>query len=261
MDNSHHYHILGLQPNASEQDVRRAFKRLALKYHPDLCREPGAAQHFKAINRAHQVLKSQVPQGRFGQFDQPDNSSSHLSPLAGKIRQATLPISLEEVHRGVDRLVTIKLAKTQHQPAEIRQLKITLPEGLREGQLIHVNHHQQPLQLKIVYQSHQLFHCDGNHLYIKLPVTAQQAMEGGRHRLPAIEGDIEVEIPPHSRNGDTLKYHHAGLPAGNERGDLHVILYVEARHAKHRSACKLYRQTAGYQATSGQFDSNTKFQA
>ena len=48
--------ILGVVENASDQEIRRAFRRLALKYHPDVNRDPEAEERFKEIYEAYQAL-------------------------------------------------------------------------------------------------------------------------------------------------------------------------------------------------------------
>lgn len=57
MDYKDYYKILGVERNASEDDIRKAYRKLAMKYHPD--RNPNdkqAEEHFKEINEAYQVL-------------------------------------------------------------------------------------------------------------------------------------------------------------------------------------------------------------
>ncbi len=54
--NATHYEVLGLPRDAVEADVRAAFRRLALVYHPDVDNSPGATQRFQRINAAYQVL-------------------------------------------------------------------------------------------------------------------------------------------------------------------------------------------------------------
>ncbi|KAI9487322.1 MAG: DnaJ domain-containing protein [Benjaminiella poitrasii] len=51
-----YYKVLELSPDASEDDIKKAYRRLALKYHPDKNHEPGAAEKFKSISEAYQVL-------------------------------------------------------------------------------------------------------------------------------------------------------------------------------------------------------------
>lgn len=52
-----HYEVLGVKRNASAEDVRRAFRRLVLQHHPDRSRAPGAAERFREITGAYEVLR------------------------------------------------------------------------------------------------------------------------------------------------------------------------------------------------------------
>ncbi len=51
-----YYELLGVSRDASKDDIKRAFRRLARKYHPDINHEEGAEEMFKEINKAHEVL-------------------------------------------------------------------------------------------------------------------------------------------------------------------------------------------------------------
>ncbi len=61
-----YYDILGVARNASEKEIRKAYRDLARKYHPDVCKDPGAEEKFKKINEAYSVLSD--PQKR-AQYD------------------------------------------------------------------------------------------------------------------------------------------------------------------------------------------------
>lgn len=65
-----HYRVLGVPPNAKQQDVRAAYLRLAKQHHPDICKASGNADHFKAINSAWEVRLAPLKYG-FGGVDSP----------------------------------------------------------------------------------------------------------------------------------------------------------------------------------------------
>lgn len=57
MEFKDYYDILGVKPDASEADIRAAYRKLARKYHPDKNKDAGAEEKFKAINEANEVLR------------------------------------------------------------------------------------------------------------------------------------------------------------------------------------------------------------
>ncbi len=56
MTDRDYYEVLGVPKNASNEDLKSAFRRLARQYHPDVNKEPDAEERFKEINEAYAVL-------------------------------------------------------------------------------------------------------------------------------------------------------------------------------------------------------------
>ena len=63
-----YYDVLGISRGSSEEEVRKAFRRLALEYHPDRNRKDGAEERFKEINEAYQVLSDPKRRATYDQF-------------------------------------------------------------------------------------------------------------------------------------------------------------------------------------------------
>jgi len=63
-----YYAVLGLDRNASPEDIKRAFRRLAMQYHPDRHKEPGAEDRFKEINQAYEVLSDPDKRAAYDRF-------------------------------------------------------------------------------------------------------------------------------------------------------------------------------------------------
>ncbi len=63
-----YYEVLEIPRNANEEDIKKAFRRKALQYHPDRNREEGATERFKEINEAYQVLSDPESRGRYDHF-------------------------------------------------------------------------------------------------------------------------------------------------------------------------------------------------
>ncbi len=68
MNKKDYYEILGVSKDASDEEIKRAFRVLAKKYHPDVNKEPGAADKFKEIGEAYQVLSDKNKRAQYDQY-------------------------------------------------------------------------------------------------------------------------------------------------------------------------------------------------
>jgi len=70
-----YYEILGISRDADKEELKRAYRRLARKYHPDVNSEAGAEERFKEINRAYEVLSEPEMRARYDRFGEAGVSS------------------------------------------------------------------------------------------------------------------------------------------------------------------------------------------
>lgn len=71
-----YYEILGVSRDASKEDLKRSYRRLARKYHPDVNKDAGAEERFKEINRAYEVLSEPETRARYDRFGEAGVSGS-----------------------------------------------------------------------------------------------------------------------------------------------------------------------------------------
>ncbi|MFC5569228.1 DnaJ C-terminal domain-containing protein [Lysobacter yangpyeongensis] len=63
-----YYETLGVEPGAGEAEIKSAYRRLARKYHPDVSKEPGAEEKFKAVNEAYEALRDPQKRAAYDQL-------------------------------------------------------------------------------------------------------------------------------------------------------------------------------------------------
>jgi len=68
MNKRDYYEVLGISKTADEKEIKSAFRKLAKKYHPDVSKEPGAAEKFKEAQEAYAVLSDEQKRKQYDQF-------------------------------------------------------------------------------------------------------------------------------------------------------------------------------------------------
>ena len=141
MSNRDYYEILGVGRNASNDDIKAAFRKLARQYHPDVNKEDGAEEKFKEINEAYGVLSDEDKRARydrfgreglgnmggfrdytvdfsdifeelFGGFGFSTGRRSRNSPRRGRDLQMAVTLSFEEAVFGVEKEIEFQREET-----------------------------------------------------------------------------------------------------------------------------------------------------
>ena len=71
-----YYETLGVDKSASDEEIKSAYRRMAKKYHPDLNKEASAAEKFKEVNEAYEVLSDKTKRSNYDQYGDPNGASN-----------------------------------------------------------------------------------------------------------------------------------------------------------------------------------------
>ena len=73
------YNVLGVAPNASDDDIKKVYRSLAMRFHPDRNQAPGAEARFKSVTKAYEILADPVKRA---EYDQSVNHRIIIDPEA-----------------------------------------------------------------------------------------------------------------------------------------------------------------------------------
>jgi molecular chaperone DnaJ len=228
------YSVLGVSKEAPKDDIKRAYRKLAQKYHPDANKgDKDAEQRFKGISEAHSVLSNDDKRREYDQMrafvDAGGQRFYGFRPGAG---QGNVRINVEDIEdlfggRAGDAgggglfedLFGFGARGRQRQGRDI-ETEITLDFEDAVGGDLYVRVHVRP---------HELFELGGDgDLVVRLPLTIAEAALGAKIKVPTLDEPVTVRVPAGSNSGKTLRLRGRGAPRqGGGTGDLLVRIEVE----------------------------------
>jgi DnaJ-class molecular chaperone len=148
-----------------------------------------------------------------------DDSGTASSGGQGADVSAALTITLPESAKGVTKRVQLPTGK---------EVEVKIPPGLADGQQIRLKGQGTAssgaragdLLITVSVAPHPLFKRSGADLRLDLPITLYEAVLGGKVRVPTLEGEVELAIPPGTNSGRIFRLKGRGFPAREGTGDL-----------------------------------------
>lgn len=83
MEFKDYYKIMGVEKDASQEEIKRAYKKLARKYHPDVSKEANAEEHFKEVGEAYEALKDPEKRAAYDQLGANWKAGQDFKPPPG----------------------------------------------------------------------------------------------------------------------------------------------------------------------------------
>lgn len=248
-----YYSILGVSKTASQDEIKKAYRKLAAKHHPD---KGGNTAEFQKVEEAYRTLSDE---NKRSQYDNPmPQYSFHTGnmndindifgamfgagPFGGfnsrsrKNRNINIRVemTLEEVLVGKEVTGNIRLPSGKEQA-----IQLTIPPGVQTGDNIRFRGlgddsipgtPRGDVIAQIIELPHQRFKRDGRNLISEVRITAFEAMLGKTINFITLEGkELEIKIPQGIQPGQMIKCDSYGLPAGphnTHRGTLFIQIFV-----------------------------------
>ncbi len=282
MEYKDYYKILGVSRDVSQDELKKAYRKLARKYHPDVSKEADAETKFKEVGEAYEALKDPEKRAQYDQFghnfqhgqsfnpppgwDQRggmggnNNFSSFFESMfgggmgegndpfftKGEDVNAKITISLEDAFQGATKAI--------RRPAGSAQggtINVKIPAGITSGKKIRLSgqgkvgasHEAGDLFLEINIASHPHYQVEDKNIILTLPIAPWEAALGAKVTVPTLAGKISLSIPAGAKSGQKMRLKGRGLP-GKEAGDQIIILQIMTPPADSNTAKQLYQQMA-----------------
>jgi DnaJ-class molecular chaperone len=250
-----YYVVLGVAKDASESEIKRAFRELARKHHPDATQGGGDnGERFREINEAYTVLSDKDARARYDRWGHPDDSGGGFSSVVdaaqemindvlrrrrnrqkGRDIRYTLEVTFEEAAFG-----TSKTIQVPDGDGKQRDFTVVVPPGMKDGAVKQMKGEGEPgkgggaagdLHVVVRVAEHASFRRDGLDVRSEQLITFSQAALGAIVDVATLDGPVKMRIPEGTQPGRVFRIRSRGIPqaAGKNapRGDHLVTVQID----------------------------------
>jgi len=276
-----YYKILEIPKTASDEEIKKAYRKLARKYHPDLNpHNKEADKKFKEINEANEVLSNPDNRKKYDTYGK-DWKHAEAYEEAKKQQGHTRRNAGQQYHSGeyggdfseffesmfggagrqggqtrfrgqdIHAELHLKLTEvftTHKQTFSIngKNIRITVPAGVENGQVIKLTGHGAPgvnggphgdLYITFSIENNTRFKREGSNLYAQVELDLYTALLGGEILVDTFDGQVKLKVAPETRSGTNVKLKGKGFPVYKKEGHSgDLIITYEIRLPTHLSA-------------------------
>jgi len=256
------YETLGVSESASADEIKKAYRKLARKFHPDINKDESAVDKFKEINAAYEVLSDTEKKQQYDQYGDQMFGGQNFHDFARGQGQG---VDLDEILRqmfgggggfgggqqggfggfgGPDldmqaRIVVpfmVSITGGKHNiSANGQSFDIKIPAGIKSGETLRVRGKGKQYQgqagdllIKIEVSASDEYERKGDNLYKTFDVPLKEALFGGKIAVTTPEKEVSLKVPQNTKNGQKFRLKGKGVADRKTamKGDLYLVANV-----------------------------------
>jgi len=247
-----YYKILEIDKTATEADIKKAYRKLARKLHPDLNpNDKDAQKKFQSVNEANEVLSDPEKRKKYDTYGKNWQNAEQFEQQAQQRRQTTggqqftstddgdFSSFFESMFGGSERrrqsqyrgqdynaeltLSLIDAMETHHQTLMVngKNIRITIPAGIENGHVIKLKGYGSTgsngglsgdLYITFNISPNSGFKRLGNDLYTKATIDLYTALLGGETTIETLKGKVKLKVNPETQYGTKIRLKGKGFP-------------------------------------------------
>ncbi|MGD7021661.1 molecular chaperone DnaJ [Rossellomorea vietnamensis] len=268
MSKRDYYEVLGVENGASKDEIKKAYRKLSKKYHPDINKEADANEKFKEISEAYEVLSDEQKRAQYDRFGHTDPNQGFggggdfgggfggfedifntffgggggrrrdpNAPRAGADLQYTMSVTFEEAAFGKETDIEIPKEEECDTCDGSGAKPGTKPETCKHCQGTGQLNVEQNTPFGRIVNRRVCHHCHGTGKFIKEKCNTC----GGNGKVQK-RRKIHVKIPAGIDEGQQLRVSGQGEPGvnGGPPGDLYVVFHVRSHEFFERDGDDIY---------------------
>jgi len=277
-----YYEVLGVPKNASLEEIKAAYRRQALKWHPDKNKSPEATEKFKQINKAFEILsdpKKREIYDRYGEaaferggftsgtpytytyregpFTYTYTSSGEGFPFDFDFSGFSDPFEIFEQFFGFQSPFT-----RSRKRRDVYEINLSFYEAINgtEKETVIKGEKRKikipagvddgtrirfsDFDVKVRVSKHPFFRREGQDIYFEKEISYPTAVLGGIVEVPTINGSVKVKVRPGTQPGTIIRLRGYGVvyPNTSKKGDQYVIFKINIPSQVNPKAKELLKQ-------------------
>jgi len=282
MNRRDYYAILEVRRDASPEEIKRAFRRQAARFHPDRNDAPDAEDRFKAVNEAYAVLSDDARRYQYDRGRLPNGAtygvpmqtasttvaevlgralrgaSRFVKSRRGETIRMNVELTFEQAALGTTRVFELPRVvdtRGEHPVTSLRRMEFRIPPGARDGQVLTWRGQGHPgthgassgdLHVTLRVATHPFLTREGDDIICALPIRPSDALRGVEVTVPTVDGLDAVQVPAGLQGGTelVLRGRGAGRSDGG-RGDAIFRVVIELPKAPAASWIDALRDLEG----------------